>query len=69
MLEDTFESLEDDDLEEAADEEVEKILFEVTAGKHSILWLYKLTPLFLANVDTIFQVFLAVQRLLPTHSR
>lgn len=32
MLEDTFESLEDDDLEEAADEEVEKILFEVTAG-------------------------------------
>lgn len=32
MLEDTFEGLEDDDLEEAADEEVEKILFEVTAG-------------------------------------
>lgn len=33
MVEDTFESMEDDDLEEAADEEVEKILFEVTAGR------------------------------------
>lgn len=32
MLEDTFEGLEDDDMEEAADEEVEKILFEVTEG-------------------------------------
>ncbi|XP_031555838.1 charged multivesicular body protein 3-like [Actinia tenebrosa] len=32
MLEDTFEGLEDDDMEEAADAEVEKILFEVTEG-------------------------------------
>lgn len=32
MLEDTFEVLEDDDLEEAAQEEVDKILFEVTKG-------------------------------------
>ena len=32
MLEDTFEGLEDDDLEEAAQEEVDKILFEVTKG-------------------------------------
>ena len=32
MIEDTFESLEDDDLEEAADEEVDKVLFELTSG-------------------------------------
>ncbi|XP_033633639.1 charged multivesicular body protein 3-like [Asterias rubens] len=32
MLEDTFESMEDDDLEEASSEEVEKILFEITAN-------------------------------------
>lgn len=32
MLEDTFESVEDDDLEEVAQEEVDKILFEVTKG-------------------------------------
>ena len=32
MLEDTFEGLEEDDLEEAAQEEVEKVLFEVTKG-------------------------------------
>ena len=32
MLEDTFEGVEEDDLEEAAKEEVEKVLFEVTKG-------------------------------------
>eukprot|EP00112_Aurelia_sp_Birch-Aquarium-sp1_P005600 Seg164.14 transcript_id=Seg164.14/GoldUCD/mRNA.D3Y31 product="Charged multivesicular body protein 3" protein_id=Seg164.14/GoldUCD/D3Y31 len=32
MIEDTFESLEDDDMEEAAQEEVDKILFEITSG-------------------------------------
>lgn len=32
MLEDTFEGMEDDDLEEAAQEEVDKVLFEVTKG-------------------------------------
>uniref|UniRef100_A0A8C7RB85 Charged multivesicular body protein 3 n=1 Tax=Oncorhynchus mykiss TaxID=8022 RepID=A0A8C7RB85_ONCMY len=33
MLEDTFESMEDDDeMEEAAEAEVDKILFEITAG-------------------------------------
>ena len=32
MLEDTFESLEDDDLEDLADDEVDKVLHEVTAG-------------------------------------
>ncbi|KAL5470869.1 hypothetical protein EMCRGX_G028913 [Ephydatia muelleri] len=32
MMEDTFEGLEDDDLDEKADTEVEKILFEVTNG-------------------------------------
>ena len=32
-MEDTFEGLEDDDLEEEADKEVEKILWEVTSGK------------------------------------
>lgn len=34
MLEDTFESMEDEeDMEEAAEEEVDKILFEITAGE------------------------------------
>ena len=33
MLEDTFEGLEDDDLEDLADKEVEKVLFEVTNGE------------------------------------
>lgn len=33
MLEDTFEGLEDDDLEEAADTEVEKVLYEITKGE------------------------------------
>ena len=33
MMEDTFEGLEDEDLEEQADAEVEKILWEVTSGK------------------------------------
>ena len=34
MLEDTFEGMEDqDELEEAAQDEVDKILFEVTSGK------------------------------------
>jgi len=32
IIEDTFESMEDDDLEEDADREIEKILFEVTKG-------------------------------------
>jgi charged multivesicular body protein 3 len=32
-MEDTFESLEDDDLEEEADDAVEAILFEVTKGQ------------------------------------
>lgn len=32
MMDDTFESLEDDDLEEEADKEVEKVLWEVTNG-------------------------------------
>lgn len=33
MMDDTFESLEDDDLEEEADKAVDKILFEVTNGE------------------------------------
>lgn len=32
MMEDCFESLEDDDLEDEADEEVDKVLWELTAG-------------------------------------
>lgn len=32
MMEDTFEGMEDDEIEEAAQEEVDKILFEVTSG-------------------------------------
>lgn len=35
MMEDTMESLDDsDDMEEAAQEEVDKVLFELTAGKY-----------------------------------
>lgn len=33
LIEDTFESMEDEDLDELADQEVDKILFEVTKGK------------------------------------
>lgn len=32
-MEDTMESLDDDDLEEEADSEVDKVLYELTAGK------------------------------------
>ena len=32
-MEETFESLEDDDLEEEADKEVDKVLFEITNGE------------------------------------
>ena len=32
MIEDTLEGVEDDDLEDEADEEVEKVLFELTQG-------------------------------------
>lgn len=41
MLEDTFESMEDgEDMEEEAEEEVDKILFEITAGEKmcSAIW-------------------------------
>ena len=40
MLEDTFEGMEDDDLEEAAQEEVDKILFEVTKGNLHVICFY-----------------------------
>ena len=40
MMEDTFESLEDDDLEEQADQEVEKILWEVTSGKENTIIIF-----------------------------
>ena len=33
LIEDTFESMEDEDLDELADQEIDKILFEVTKGK------------------------------------
>ena len=33
MLEETFEGLEEDDVEELADQEVEKVLWEVTSGQ------------------------------------
>ena len=39
LMDDTFESLEDEDLEEEADEAVEAILFEVTKGMY-IIWLF-----------------------------
>ena len=40
MLEDTFDSLEDEDMEEEAQEEVDKILFEVTQGLGNIPYYY-----------------------------
>ena len=36
LMEDTFEGLEDDDVEEAADQEVEKVLFEITSGEKGV---------------------------------
>ena len=47
MMEDTFEGLEDDDLDEQADKEVDKVLFEITDGeslimKHGIVTFIKL---------------------------
>jgi charged multivesicular body protein 3 len=33
MLDDTMEAIDDDDLEEEADEEVDKILYDLTDGK------------------------------------
>jgi hypothetical protein len=44
MLEDTMEGLEDsDEMEEAAQEEVDKVLYELTAGKYtlSFYWPYR----------------------------
>lgn len=37
MMEDTFEGLEDDDLDEQADKEVDKVLFEITDGQLGVL--------------------------------
>lgn len=34
MINDTFEGLEDDDLEEEAEKEVDKVLFEITNGEY-----------------------------------
>ena len=43
MLEDTFESMEDqDELEDAAQEEVDKILFEVTSGSCRLIYSFPL---------------------------
>lgn len=43
MLEDTFESMEDgEEMEEAAEEEIDKILFELTAGEQ--VFFVELTP-------------------------
>lgn len=40
MLEDTFEGMEDgEEMEEAAEAEVDKILFEITAGKVPVFWI------------------------------
>lgn len=45
MLEDTFESMEDgEDMEEEAEEEIDKILFEITAGNEISSSLNVLTP-------------------------
>lgn len=49
MLEDTFESMEDgEDMEEAAEEEIDKILFEITAGNEISSTLNSLTSYFIA---------------------
>ena len=34
MMDDTMESLDDEELDEEADEEVDKVLYELTAGKN-----------------------------------
>ena len=52
MLEDTMEGLEDDDLEEAADTEVEKVLWELTKGRRSSVRILLLKmDIFLTNAS------------------
>ena len=43
MVEDTMEGLEDDDLEEAADTEVEKVLWELTKGTYTLANVMKMS--------------------------
>lgn len=57
MLEDTFEGMEDDDMEEAAQEEVDKILFEVTKGV-KINWRYNSFSI----IDIIFMTLCGSQK-------
>lgn len=49
MLEDTFEGMEEDDVEEAAQEEVDKILFEVTKGNEQKMYSLKYTLKYLLH--------------------
>ena len=49
MIEDTFEGMEDADLEEDAEKEVDKILWEITAGQ----WPSLLTPTLLLKCKWI----------------
>jgi len=54
MLEDTFESMEDqDELEDAAQEEVDKILFEVTSGMINAL---SSSPVSIHSRQNLFEV-------------
>lgn len=51
MLEDTFESMEDgEEMEEAAEEEVDKILFEITAGKEICSNKWNSSKVFISNI-------------------
>lgn len=54
MIEESFESLEEDDLEEAAQEEVDKILWEVTSGRiANIFYVNKYIPLYCFSKHTV----------------
>lgn len=62
MLEDTFDSLEDEDMEEEAQEEVDKILFEITQGsclKCRISFSQRINPLLqkCQILNKLFQTF------------
>lgn len=54
MLEDTFESMDDqEEMEEAAEMEIDKILFEITAG---MIWVFLFLPSFYGCTSHIHRI-------------
>lgn len=58
MLEDTFESMEDqEEMEEEAEMEIEKILFEITAGECACLPEWSLVPALFNKTQLLKSLF------------